>query len=100
MTALLFPVFNYVRDNTWAQVVVLLGFGFIILKARDKIRDRRTTKRVARRIEKKSRRVQARIEERNEEKSIEVVRARESAPVGVSHSDSVPDDLTGLVFGD
>ncbi|MCR9194499.1 MAG: hypothetical protein NXH88_07190 [Hyphomonas sp.] len=99
MTALLFPIFNFVRDNTWAQVIVLLGFGFVILKARDKWRDRRTAQRVNARNEKKSRRVQARIEEKLDEKSTQTARARDDAPRGVTASDGVPDGLDSILFG-
>jgi hypothetical protein len=96
----LFPVFDFVAKNKWAQIVFGLGFGYVILKARDKIRDRRTEARVKRRVEKKSRKVQARIERELDEKSSQVERARESAPVGIDHSERVPDELAGIIFGD
>jgi hypothetical protein len=81
--AAFFGAFDYVSKNTWAQVVVGLGFGYVILKARDKIRDRRTEARVKRRVEKKSRRVQARIEETNDEKLEQAVIARDTVQRGI-----------------
>ena len=100
MQALLFPAFDYIAKNRWAQIVVGVGFFFAILKIRDKWRDRRTTKRVERRIEKKSRKVQARIERNLDEKSAQVVTARESVPSDITHSDGVPKHLTGVLFSD
>ncbi len=98
--ALLFPVFDYVKGNTWAQVVVGLGVGYIVLKARDKLRDRQTTRRVERRIEKKSRRVQTKIERQLNEKSTQVADARASAPSGVAAADGLPDNLRSILIRD
>mgnify|MGYP003657325102 CR=1 FL=1 len=98
--ALLFPVFDYVKDNTWAQVVVGLGVGYIVLKARDKLRDRQTTKRVERRIEKKSRKVQTQIRKSNNEKSTQVADARASAPSGTVAADELPDDIRSILIRD
>lgn len=95
--ALLFPVFDYVKDNTWAQVVAGLGVGYIVLKARDKLRDRQTTKRVERRIEKKSRKVQARIEERNDEKLEKTRITRSNPPVAVPSSGLSDDQRRRLI---
>lgn len=100
MQALLFPAFGFIERNPWAQVVLLLGVGYIALKARDKWRDRNTTKRVEARIEKKSRRVQQTIRKELDEKSTQVARARESAPRGVPHSDELPDGLRDLIISD
>ena len=47
-----------------------------------------------------SRKTQARIEERNHEKSIEVERARASAPSGVPHADELPEHLRSIIIGD
>ncbi|MCJ8336352.1 MAG: LMBR1 domain-containing protein [Epibacterium sp.] len=96
----LFSAFGFIERNPWAQVVLLLGVGYIALKARDKWRDRNTTKRVQRRIEKQSRRVQQTIREKQDEKSTQVARARESAPRGVPHSDELPDNLRNLIISD
>lgn len=98
MQALLFPAFGFIERNPWAQVVLLLGVGYIALKARDKWRDRNTTKRVERRIEKKSRRVQQTIREQQDAKHTQVARARESAPRGVPHSDQLPIHLRNLII--
>ncbi len=96
--AAFFGAFDFVAKRTWAQVIVGIGFGYVILKARDKLRDRNTEKRVERRIEKKSRRVQQTIREKQDAKSTQVARARESAPRGVPHSDQLPDGLRDLII--
>jgi hypothetical protein len=100
MQALLFPAFDFVAKSRVAQIILGLGVFYFLVKARDAMRDRHTRARVERRIEKKSRRVQARIERDLDEKSTQVERARESAPVGVDHSDGVPEHLRGVLFGD
>ena len=100
MQALLFPAFGFIERNTWAQVVLLLGVGYLGLKMRDKWRDRNTAKRVERRIEKKSRRVQQTIRERNIEKSTQVADARAAAPRGIAAADGVSDEYAGLIFSD
>lgn len=92
MQALLFPAFDYIAKNRWAQIVVGVGFFFAILKIRDKWRDRRTTKRVERRIEKKSRKVQARIEERNDEKLEKTRATRANPPTGISNVAELSDE--------
>jgi hypothetical protein len=79
----LFPVFDFVAKNKWAQIVVGLGVFYLLLKGRDAMRDRHTRARVERRIEKKSRRVQARIEEINDEKLEQAVIARDTVQRGI-----------------
>ncbi len=97
MQALLFPAFDYVSKNRWAQIVLGIGVFYLLLKGRDAMRDRHTKARVERRIEKKSRRVQAKIQEQNNEKSKQVERARESAPRGIDHVERVPDDIGWII---
>lgn len=52
------------------------------------------------RAERKARKTQEAIRETNNEKSQQVERARESAPSGVDHSDSVPDELRDIIIRD
>jgi hypothetical protein len=99
MTSLLFPAFNYIHNNRWAQIVLGVVFIYAAIKARDAWRDRHTAKRVERRIEKKSRRVQQTIREQQDAKHTQVARARESAPRGVPHSDELPDNLRSIIIG-
>jgi hypothetical protein len=96
----LFPVFDFVAKNKWAQIVVGIGVFYLLLKGRDAMRDRHTRARVERRIEKKSRKVQARIERELDEKSTQVERARATAPSGIPDSDGVPDDLRDIIISD
>jgi hypothetical protein len=95
--AAFFGVFDYVSKNTWAQVAVGLGFGYVILKARDKIRDRRTEARVKRRVEKKSRRVQARIERELDEKLEKTRITRTNPPKRVSVAELSNDQRRRLI---
>lgn len=99
MGALLFPAFNYVHNNRWAQIVLGVVFIYAGIKARDAWRDRHTRQRVERRIEKQSRRVQQTVRKELDEKSTQVARARESAPV-VSHADELPEHLRKLGIRD
>lgn len=96
----LFSAFGFIERNPWAQVVLLLGVGYLGLKMRDKWRDRTTSKRVEARIEKKSRRVQQTIREEQNEKSKQVADARASAPRGITAADGVSDEFAGLIFSD
>lgn len=52
------------------------------------------------RQERKSRITQDKIRKSNNEKSTQVERARDAAPRNVPHSDGVPGELTGILFGD
>ena len=87
--------------NSRALQIAIIGALFIVLfllwlKGRDD-----QIRKMERMItERKARIKQDEIRKRNQAKSVEVADARESAPSGISDSDSLPDDLRSIIISD
>ena len=95
--AVLFPVFNYIANNKWAQVVVGLGVGFIIYRIWLAGHDRRVEKIAVRkandRAEKQSKTILKDMEEDINETVEAADRAAERVPDDVDSS-SLPKSLS------
>ena len=87
--------------NSRALQIAIIGALFIVLfllwlKGRDD-----QIRKMERMItERKARIKQDEIRKRNQAKSVEVADARESAPSGISDSDSLPHDLRSIIISD
>ena len=87
--------------NSRALQIAIIGALFIVLfllwlKGRDD-----QIRKMERMItERKARIKQDEIRKRNQAKAVEVADARESAPSGISDSDSLPDDLRSIIISD
>lgn len=75
---------------------VVLG----IIRGKEEIDEARGARRKQRDMEARARKVQVEIRKTQDEKSIQVDRARESAPRGVLHSDELSDGLRDLIISD
>lgn len=79
-------------------IVLLTAFG--LYKGKEQADRMIGARKQQRKMEAKARRVQIKLQEENNEKSTQVERARASAPRGVNAADSVPDDISSIIFGD
>lgn len=100
--AVLFPVFNYIASNKWAQIVAGLGVGFIIYRIWLAGHDARVEKVAVRkandRAEKQSDKILKEMESDSEERIQDALEARERVPDGVT-SDQLSDDARAVLFG-
>jgi len=89
-----------IANSRAAQVA--LGAGLFVLSFLFWLsqHDRRLLQNERLRAERKARKTQGAIRKENNEKSQQVERARESAPSGVDHVDSVPDSLRSIILSD
>ena len=106
--AVLFPVFNYIANNKWAQGVVGLGVGFIIYRIWLAGHDRRVEKIAVRkandRAEKQSDKIIEQAKEDSDERLQEAERQaesirRSSGPDGHS-ADELPERLRSILIRD
>ena len=89
-----------IANNRAVQVALGIGIAVVGFLAWLAQHDRGVRKNERLRVERRARKTQARIEERNHEKSIEVERARASAPSGVPHADELPEHLHSIIISD
>ncbi len=99
MISLLFPVFNYIANNRWAQIVLTCGLVLIVGRTWLWGHDRRVRKDHERKIEKRAQKTANKIRKQGEqdvEKAIEAGRAAPQYP----DAGSVPDDIARDIFDD
>ena len=99
----LFPLFNFVHNNKWAQVVLLVGVGYLIMRWKEEMDEARGACRVEARAEKAARKQSTKIindmKETSNERIEDAETARNRVPAGVT-SDGMHDDDAAFLFGD
>ena len=108
INAILFPVFDYVANNKWAQIVLLCGFGYIVYRIWLANHDRRIEKIAVRkandRAEKQSDKIIEQAKEDSDERLQDAERQaesirRSSGPDGHS-ADELPERLRSILIRD
>lgn len=74
--AALFPAFNFVANNKWAQIALTAGLILIAYKWQAEHHEARGRRQANARSEKQSRRVQAKLRKKLDEKSIQADNTR------------------------
>jgi uncharacterized membrane protein len=101
--AVLFPVFNYVANNRWAQIVLLCGFGYLLLRWKEEADEARGARRAKERMEKATRKAADKTLKQMEKESNDTIEsareARAAVPDGIDSS-SLRDDYADILFGD
>jgi len=103
MQALIFPLFNFVANNRWAQIALGVGIFYALWRWNEEAAERRGARRTEQRMEKKSRatkeKVITKMKENADERVEEARQARMEAERPVDPpdrglpSDSLPDDI-------
>lgn len=106
MNAILWPFFNFVAKNRWAQIVLGLGIFWLIFMVYLAMRDSGVRRIERERIKAAQAEVRARVNQRSTEiiteerqHADEAIRARDTSPLYPT-PDVMPDDLRRVTFGD
>ena len=93
----------WLKDNPAAQWVVGIGAGLAVFLSWQRLRDIRIRKEERQKIAAKAEEMVRRVTDKAKEKTDETIRkaddARARVPDGPT-SDSLPDDIKGILFGD
>ena len=98
-----FAFWTWMKNNPAAQWVVGIGAGLAVFLSWQRLRDIRIRKEERQKIAAKAEEAARRVTDKAKEKTDETIRkaddARARVPDGPT-SDSLPDDIKGILFGD
>jgi hypothetical protein len=97
-----FSLFNFVSNNKVAQIILLCGVGYLIMRWKEEADEARGARRANERAEKATRKAADKtlkqIQERNDDRIEDAQSARDSVPDDVT-ADSMSDDAYEFLFG-
>lgn len=99
MTGFFFPIFNYIANNRWAQIVLTCGLILIVGRAWLWGHDRRVEARTEQRIERRAQKTATKIRKQGEKDVEKALEAGRTAP-RYDDADSVPDDIAADIYYD
>ncbi|MEH6743918.1 hypothetical protein [Hyphomonas sp.] len=98
-----FSLFNFVSNNKVAQIILLCGVGYFIMRWKEEADEARGARRAKERAEKATRKAAdktlKKMEQDNEDTIESAREARSNVPDGVD-STSLRDDHASILFGD
>ena len=98
-----FSLFNYVANNKWAQIVLLCGVGYFLLRLKEEADEARGARRAKERMEKATRKAADKTLKQMEKESNETIESAREARSAVSDgvdSTSLRDDYADILFSD